>query len=200
MEMKKTNELSRRDALKKMAAGGAAAAASVFWVDALRVGGRAARRALPRGGRGGDRTVDAEGAVRRSERHRRGAGRDHHPGDRHAGRHEGERQPVRRLCARQRDGRRSPEVPRQPRVARRPREGESRLHVRQSCSRARSLPLSRLSRRSRPARQAAISFARSSRSRSPATTRRRSRCVTRSATTGTCSSPSSRAASTRNTK
>ena len=29
------NELTRRDALKKMAAGGAAAAASVFWVDAL---------------------------------------------------------------------------------------------------------------------------------------------------------------------
>ena len=29
------NELTRRDALKKIAAGGAAAAASVFWVDAL---------------------------------------------------------------------------------------------------------------------------------------------------------------------
>src|ERR1051325_5888114 len=29
------NELSRRDALKKMAAGGAAAATSIFWVDAL---------------------------------------------------------------------------------------------------------------------------------------------------------------------
>jgi hypothetical protein len=30
-----TNELTRRDALKKMAAGGAAAVTSVFWVDAL---------------------------------------------------------------------------------------------------------------------------------------------------------------------